>query len=283
MFKPAVRQSQFLRIALTGASGTGKTFSALQLAQGLGSRIAVIDTENGSSSLYSGVCDYDVANLIPPYSPARYIELLKEAQASYDVVIIDSLSHVWDGEGGLLDAHDKMGGGFNTWAKIKPMQSELINGILTAQCHIIATFRVKSEYARVSDEKGREQIKKVGLTTISPKDIEYDYTLVLRLHDDHRATVEKSRILSVSDGNTVNLWSETRSEILTPAHGTELVTWLETGQSYDLVKIKEMLSAAKTNDEITVIWQGITPPVPKSHVQYRDIVTIFQEAKKRVT
>lgn len=108
LFNRAERKKAFLKIAITGVSGSGKTYSALQLAQGLGGKIAMIDTENGSGELYSSLCDYDVAPMSAPFSPEKYIEYIHEAeQAGYSVLIIDSLSHAWAGEGGLLEFVDK--------------------------------------------------------------------------------------------------------------------------------------------------------------------------------
>ncbi|WP_423806808.1 AAA family ATPase, partial [Phascolarctobacterium succinatutens] len=104
MFKKAERKKAFLKIAITGVSGSGKTYSALQLAQGLGDKIAMIDTENGSGELYSNLCEYDVAPMAAPFTPEKYIDYIHEAeQAGYNVLIIDSLSHAWAGEGGVLD------------------------------------------------------------------------------------------------------------------------------------------------------------------------------------
>ena len=109
-FQKAQRKQAKLRLALCGPSGSDKTYSALLIAQGLApeGRIALIDTERGSGELYSHLADYDIATLTPPYTPDRYIALIREAeQAGYAVLIIDSLSHAWTGQGGVLDMHEK--------------------------------------------------------------------------------------------------------------------------------------------------------------------------------
>jgi len=110
MFTKAERKKAKLRLALCGPSGCGKTFSALLIAKGLApsGKIALIDTENGSGELYSDLAEYDVATLRPPFMPERYMALIRGAEnAGYDVLIIDSLSHAWVGEGGILDMHDR--------------------------------------------------------------------------------------------------------------------------------------------------------------------------------
>lgn len=109
-FKRAERKKTKLRLALCGPSGSGKTYSALLIAQGLApeGKIALIDTEHGSGELYSQILSYDVAALNPPFTPERYITLIREAeQTGYNALIIDSVSHAWVGEDGVLDMHDK--------------------------------------------------------------------------------------------------------------------------------------------------------------------------------
>ena len=103
-FHKAVRKRAKLRLAITGPSGSGKTYGALLLAKGIGGKVAVIDTEHGSASLYSHLCEYDTLELEPPYSPERYIDAIKAAEsAGYDVIIIDSATHEWNGAGGCLE------------------------------------------------------------------------------------------------------------------------------------------------------------------------------------
>ncbi len=103
-FTKAKRTNAKLRLAITGTAGSGKTYGALLIAKGLEGKIAVIDTECGSASLYSHLVDFDVCNLTPPFDPRRYVQLIHEAEnEGYSVIIIDSLSHEWNGDGGCLD------------------------------------------------------------------------------------------------------------------------------------------------------------------------------------
>ena len=131
-FRKAERKQAKLRLGITGPAGSGKTYSALLIAFGLGGKIAMIDTENGSGDIYAGMCDYDIETLNAPYDPRRYIDAIHEAEkAGYSVVIIDSLSHAWNGAGGVLDLQSrvaetmKTSNGYVAWGKVTPLQNEI--------------------------------------------------------------------------------------------------------------------------------------------------------------
>ncbi len=225
-FKRAERKSAKLRAAICGTSGSGKTYSALLLAKGLGQRIAVIDTERGSSELYSDVCEYDVAQLEPPYTPRRYIALIKEASKEYDVIIIDSLSHAWSGEGGVLEMHDNAaraergGSSFTAWRTVTPEHNALVDAILTAPCHVICSMRSKTAYELIDDGKGKKKPVKIGLAPEQRGGLEYEFTLVLDVSvDGHVASASKDR---------TRIW-ENRNEVIAGRHGEELRNWLESG------------------------------------------------------
>jgi len=152
-FKKAKKTENRLRIAISGAAGSGKTFSALQIAKGIGGKIAVIDTERGSASLYSDRFDFDVLDMEPPYSPEKYVAAIELAEKNgYNVIIIDSLTHSWAGIGGILDLHDaiqkssKSGNGYTAWREVTPLQNKLIDTITSSKIHIIGTMRSKMEY-----------------------------------------------------------------------------------------------------------------------------------------
>ncbi|GAA5091476.1 hypothetical protein GCM10023210_18900 [Chryseobacterium ginsengisoli] len=149
--KQSQRQQVKLRLGLSGASGFGKTKSALLLGYGMTqdwSKIAVIDTENSSASLYSDLGNYNVLDLQAPYSPERYIQAIELCEKSgIEVIIIDSASHEWNGTGGCLDIHEKMGGRFQDWANVTPRHQSFINKILQSTCHVITTTRRKMDYS----------------------------------------------------------------------------------------------------------------------------------------
>ncbi len=198
MFHPAKRSSAKLRLALCGPSGSGKTYSALRIAQGLGGRIALIDTERGSAELYADLCTYDVAQLSPPFTPARYIEAIRAAEkAKYDIVIIDSLSHAWSGPGGVLEMQDQaakaLKNSFAAWREITPEHNKLVDKLLQTDLNIIVTMRTKTAY-EVQQEPGKTKVVKVGLAPVQREGLEYEFTVVLDLSiDGHIATGTKDR------------------------------------------------------------------------------------------
>lgn len=215
--RKAERSQAKARILLDGPSGSGKTYSALQLAKGIGGRIAVIDTENGSADLYADIAQYDVIPFKPPYSPERFCEAIAYAESEgYDIIIVDSIAHEWSGPGGCLELQTAMGGRFQDWAKITPRHQKFIDAILRSSKHIIATCRTKTSYE--IDEKSRK-VSKVGTAPIQRDGLDYEMTVVFDLTHAHLACASKDRT-RLFDG---------REEIITPETGKRLLAWLNTG------------------------------------------------------
>ena len=158
MFKKAQRSLSKLRLAVQGPSGSGKTYGALMLAKGLGGKIAVIDTERGSASLYAdlaGMPEFDVLDLEAPYTPEKYVEAIHAAEEEgYDVLIVDSMTHEWDGQGGCLELIDQIarakfrGNTWSAWSELTPRHRKFVDAMLQSKCHIIATMRSKTETVR---------------------------------------------------------------------------------------------------------------------------------------
>lgn len=197
MFKQATKKKQKARVALIGPAGSGKTFTALTLAKHLGARIAVIDTERGSASKYAGdVARFDVCEP-ESFEPRAYIQALHGAAGEgYDVVVIDSLSHAWEGEGGILDQVDKRGGRFEAWKDMSPQTRQLIDAILTYPGHVVATMRTKTEYVvEQVERKGRmvSEPRKVGLAPKFKEGLEYEFDVVATMDEDNTLRVTKSR------------------------------------------------------------------------------------------
>lgn len=223
-FQKAERRKAKLRLALCGPSGSGKTYSALKIAKGMGGKIALIDTENGSGQLYCDLADYDVAEIAPPFSVEKYIGAIKEAEAAgYDVLIIDSLSHAWSKAGGILDEVNKRGGKnqfTNGWRAATPMHDQFIDTILQSSLHIIVTMRAKTAYEIEKDEHGKAVPVKKGMEPVQRAGLEYEFTVVLDMDNErHTATSGKDRTrlfdgkCFVPDENT----------------GVELMQWLGMG------------------------------------------------------
>lgn len=224
MFKKAERKQAKLRLALAGPSGSGKTMSALRMAKGLGGRIAVIDTEHGSASLYADIADFDVLELHAPYSPERYAEAITAAeQAGYSVLIIDSYSHEWTGSGGCLESNEKLahqkfkGNTWAAWNETTPRHRKLTDKILTSPLHIICTMRSKTETVQGEGKK----VIKLGMKSEQRDGTDYEFTVVLDItHDGHAAIASKDR---------TKLFDQ--PEVISEDTGRRLLAWLNDGKS----------------------------------------------------
>jgi len=222
--RKAERKKAKLRLGIAAPSGAGKTYSALLLAFGLGGKVGLIDTEHGSGDLYAHLGDYDIIGIEAPYTVAKYTQAIKAfEQAGYNTVIIDSLSHAWSGDGGLLDKQGKMAdrgtNSFAAWRTITPEHNALVDAMLSSPCHIIATMRAKQEYVLETNAKGKQEPKKVGMAPVQREGMEYEFTVMLDVDMNHIASASKDRT-SLFDGQYMKI---------TPDTGKMLLTWLETG------------------------------------------------------
>jgi len=204
-FQKAVKHESKLRLAITGPSGAGKTYTALNIAKHLAGPVAFLDTEHGSASKYADLFEFDVMELQPPYHPDRFGEAIRDAAASgYKVIILDSLTHAWSGTGGMLDLVDQIGkrmGGnsFAAWKDATPIQNRLIESIVGAPIHVIATMRSKQDYAQEKDDRGKTVVKKVGMAAQQREGFEYEFDVVIDLDIDHNGIVNKSRAPILAD------------------------------------------------------------------------------------
>jgi nucleoside-triphosphatase THEP1 len=225
-FKKATKSAAKLRLGLVGPAGSGKTMTALRVGHGLGGRIAVIDTERGSASLYSGEhgLDFDVLEL-DSYEAEHFIGAIRQAeQAGYDVLIIDSLSHAWAGKGGILEFVDQAakrsgGGSFSGWRDATPRHNQLVDAILGAKLHVICTLRSKVEHV-IEQVNGRTQVRKVGLQPVQRDGLEYEFTVVADVTQDHELIITKTRAAWLKD----KIIREAGEEL-----GQQLAAWLSDG------------------------------------------------------
>lgn len=223
-FKPASKSAARLRLALFGPSGSGKTFTALRLAEGLGGKVAVIDTERGSASKYADRFRFDVLEL-PSFGIDVYVEAIRAA-AGYDVLIIDSLTHAWHQ---LLDDVEKLarakfaGNTWSAWSQGTPKQRGLVDALLAFDGHVIATMRTKTEWSTATDERtGKSKPVRVGLAPEQGKGIEYEFDLLGELSPDHVLTIIKDRTGRYQDATL-----EKPGEQL----GRDLAAWLAQGKA----------------------------------------------------
>lgn len=222
--RKAERKKAKLRLGIAAPSGAGKTYSALLMAFGLGGKVGLIDTEHGSGDLYADLGDYDIIPIEAPYTVDKYVKAIKAFEdAGYTTIIIDSLSHAWAGDGGLLDKQGKMAdrgtNSFAAWRTITPEHNNLVDSMLRSPCHIIATMRAKQEYVLEINDKGKQQPKKVGMAPVQREGMEYEFTVMLDVDMNHIASASKDRT-SLFDGQFFKIDKST---------GEKLLGWLETG------------------------------------------------------
>lgn len=242
-FKKAKREQVWLKVLLSGASGSGKSYSALRLAKGIaeecGSAIAYIGTEGSRDKYYSNEFDYDLLQLEDPFSTEKYMNAIQTAiDSGYKVLIIDSLSHEWKW---LNDTHDKMpGNSFTNWGKLKPKHREFMEMVLHSPIHVIATARGKDEWV-LEDKNGKQVPKKVGMGQQQDKDISYEYTLSLMIAQD-------THIASVDKDNTKLF--EGRYEVLTERDGKKLYAWANDGEAPAVVTQQTYVAAEDSAEDI---------------------------------
>jgi DNA polymerase III delta prime subunit len=197
-FQKATKENIKLRMALYGPPGCGKTYTALQLASCLGKRIGLIDTEHGSSRKYGNLFNFEVLEL-SKFGPSQYYNAIESAEESgFDYLIIDSLSHAWYAE------LDSVGSDVRNWAKIRPIERQLWDKIISSSCHIIATMRSKIEYeygaTEISGKQKMTSVRKIGTAPIQKEGSEYELDICGLLDDQNTLMISKSRCPEINNG-----------------------------------------------------------------------------------
>ena len=233
--KKAVKKQVKLRLGMSGASGFGKTYSALLLSYGITNdwgKIAVIDSENKSASLYADLGEFQVLEISAPFDPEKYISAIKYCEdAGMEVIIIDSITHEWDGEGGCLEIHSKLGGKYQDWAKVTPRHQKFINSILQSKSHVITTVRRKQDY-EMSSEGGKTKVTKVGTKEVTREGFEYELTCNFEfINDKHMVNASKDR---------TRLFMGKPEFIITTETGKKIIEWCNSGVNEVMEAINEM-------------------------------------------
>jgi len=216
------REQAKLRLALSGPSGAGKTYTALNIATHMGGRICVFDTEYGSAAKYSSGKPFRFSGdtIEGNYHPQKYLDKLAEAVAdNFDIVIFDSLSHAWNGPGGILEivsneTKRRNGNSYAAWDYATPIYRSLIHGLLAAKCHVIVTLRAKQDYVQEKNEKtGRTDIRKVGMAPEIRDGFSYEMDIEGLLDIDHNFIVGKTRCEEI-DGRVFHKPGKELADIL---------------------------------------------------------------------
>lgn len=245
----AQRHQVKLRLGLSGASGFGKSYSALLLAYGITndwSKIAIIDTENNSASLYSHLGNYNVLTLNQPYSPERYIEAINTCErASMEVIIIDSITHEWSGKGGCLQIHEDLGGTFQMWAKVTPRHQAFIDAILGSKSHIITTVRRKMDYSLDITSNGKTKVIKHGTKEVTREGFEYELTVNFEfINDKHLVSASKDR---------TGLFMGKPEFVINSSTGKRLLEWCNQGVS--IQDIIQQINSTFSIDDLRQLYQ----------------------------
>jgi hypothetical protein len=291
-FKKAERKKAKLRLELTGPSGSGKTLGALMIAKGIGGKIAFIDTEHESASLYAEPVrlangamftppDFDTLSLSAPFAPERFVEAIRSAEdAGYDIIILDSATHEWSGVGGCLEINDNLaaskyrGNSFTAWNETTPRHRAFVDAILRSRCHVIVTARSKTEMAQTEDRDGKKKVIKLGMKAEQRDGLEYEFTTVLDIiHAGNYATASKDRT-GIFSGDPAPITEET---------GRKLAAWLENGIDpmaafeADVKKVKAFVDPADLRS-----WYMDNQSAFESQYGSAQMATLFGAVKMRL-
>lgn len=253
--QPAQRKNVKIKLGLQGSSGSGKTYSALLIAFGMTndwSKIAVIDTENHSAELYSHLGQYNVLNLISPFSPERYIEAINVCiKAQMEVIIIDSISHEWDY---IIEQHGSLGGNsYTNWSKFTPRHQKFIQAILQADVHIICTLRAKEDYI-LNEKNGKQVPEKVGMKAIQKEGVDYELTILFEIDIKHHALATKDRTGLFENNSEFRITSDTGKRILEWCkEGIEIE-----GGSTPVSTLSDLINTCSTIDELRELYMSST-------------------------
>ncbi len=241
MLRQAERKRAKIKMAVCGPAGSGKTYSSLLTAFGLvgdWKKIAVICTEPSANDgraadLFSHLGPYNVLPLDAPYRPERYIDAIRACEkAGMEAIIIDSISHEWEGEGGLVEDSNKMDdkNKFSNWDVLGRRHKKLINAILLSPAHVIACARTKTDYVLEANEKGKMAPRKVGTKVITREGFDFEVTLAFDLSYNHFATCSKDRTDMYADCEPFRMSAET---------GKQILEWCNSGKAEEIAQEQE--------------------------------------------
>ena len=234
--KKAKREKIYVKVALMAPSGGGKTYGSLRLATGMAqeieketgkkAKILLANTEQKRGYYYANEFDYDIVDIDAPHEPEKYVDLINFAVGEgYDILIIDSTSHEWEGKGGCLELQQKAGGTYQSWAKVTPRHNKFINAIADSPIHLIATMRGKDQYEMTKDDKtGKATVQKLGVGAKQRDGFEYEFTCTFLID-------QKTNTAEVQKDNT-HIFESQGATLLTEGHGAKLIQWANEGEGY---------------------------------------------------
>lgn len=251
-FKKAERKKVYLKVGISGASGSGKTFSALRVATGIakkcGSRIAMISTEKTRSLYYGSEFDFDILEL-DDYTPETYMSAIDAAiSAGYEIIIIDSFTHCWQK---LNELHSQIGGNsFTAWGRLKPRMKALTNKILSAPAHMLVLSRAKTDWAIDTNNGGKSAPTKLGVKADTVADFDYELTLAFMLNQNHLASVENGK-------DNTRLYSNNNFKVLDESDGEAMYEWANSGTEYVAPPIVDPMITPEEEDELSTLQSDV--------------------------
>ncbi|RZJ87973.1 MAG: AAA family ATPase [Chryseobacterium sp.] len=268
--KKASRKQVKLRLNISAPSGAGKTYSALRMAKGLvgnWEKIAVIDTENGSASLYSHLGEFNTIDITAPFTPEKYIEAIDVCLAAgMEAIIMDSTTHEWTT---LLEENETLaqakfrGNTWSAWSQTTPRHDRFVNKVLQCPAHVITCTRSKTETVMGEDKK----VKKVGMKDQQREGWEYELTVSLNIdRDTHLAMPSKDR---------TNLFEGKNPFLITEEIGEQIKEWCESGVAEKPAADK--LREATTLAELANVYKSLPRHEQEANVKLKD------ELKARLT
>ncbi|WP_063813557.1 ATP-binding protein [Nocardia anaemiae] len=257
-FKPAVRRKSKARMALAGPSGSGKTYTALALAsewaQRDGGVVGMVDTEHGSASKYQGLNGWQWQTVEPErFSPVSLVEILGVAAGQgFTTLIIDSWSHYWMGQDGMLEQVDRRKSGSNSfsgWKEANPDERRMVEAMLTFPGHLIVTMRTKTEYVVDEDGRGRSVPRKVGTRPVQREGLEFEFDIVADLDLRNNLHISKTRLPFL-----------TNQVIPTPGAelANEIADWLDGGEDVPTVaEFRQRILDVESMDQLRAVYLEI--------------------------
>ncbi len=303
----AVREKIYTKVALMSPSGGGKTYSALRLAKGMAqeierengkkAKILMANTEHARGRYYANEFDYDIIDLDPPYNPELFVDAINFAvEQGYDILIMDSTSPEWDGQGGCLELQQKAGGTWNSWKSVTPRHDAFINALASSPIHIIATMRGKDQYEMEQDNNGKKSVKKLGVGAKQRDGFEYEFTCTFLLDlKSHAADPQK---------DNTHIFENSASSMLSEEHGVKIIKWANSSdiepqrniaqnavvkkdsndlQSYinEILKVATKLIAVDKAGTLELIKQFAANGNPKSITDIKAAKELYKALKER--
>ena len=271
----ATRKQSKIKLSISGPSGSGKTYSALLLAFGIcndWTKIAVLDSENYSASLYAHLGPFNVLNLLEPFTPEQYIEAIQLCERSgIEVIVIDSITHEWTGKGGCLEIHEKetakmrVPNSFTAWAAVTPRHQAFVEAIVRSTLHIICCTRSKTEYI-LSERNGRQVPQKVGMSPITREGFDFEVSIHFELDQQHKAFCSKDR---------TGLFINRAAAVISESTGKEIIDWCNSGEAVKAIDVIERINNCSSLNDLLQVY--------KDHPQFKQsLLSEFEQRKRQI-